>query len=150
MAFIISNSSGDKMNEYKYEEIAVGHKESFEVTITQEMVDSFRNITQDVNPLHRDEEYAREKGHPGTVVFGMLTASFLSTLAGVYLPGKLSLIQEVKIKFAKPVYVGDVITVEGVVDEKNDTFNLLMIKYSMKNQDGVKVMRGSMQVSAKE
>lgn len=138
------------MNEYRYEDIEVGHKECFDVTITKEMVDSFRNITGDVNPLHADEEYAKSKGHPRTVVFGMLTASFLSTLAGVYLPGKRSLIQEVKIKFAKPVYVGDVISVEGVVEEKNDTFSLLMVKYTMKNQDGVKVMRGTMQIGAKD
>lgn len=138
------------MNEYRYEDIEVGHKESFSVTITKEMVDSFRAITGDVNPLHADEEYALSKGYPQTVVFGMLTASFLSTLAGVYLPGKRSLIQEVKIKFAKPVYAGDVITVEGIVEEKNDTFSLLMIKYVMKNQEGIKVMRGSMQVSAQD
>jgi len=134
------------VNEYTYEEIEIGHKESFSVTITKEMLQSFKQITGDINPLHNDEEYAKSKGHPQVVAYGMLTASFLSTLAGVYLPGKRSLIHETNVKFAKPVYVGDTINIEGIVDEKNDTFSLLMIKFNMRNQNGVKICRGTMQV----
>lgn len=134
------------INEYTYEEIEVGHKESFTITITEEMLEKFRDITGDINPLHNDEAYAVSKGNPGRVAYGMLTASLMSTLAGVYLPGKRSLIHEVNVKFAKPVYIGDVITVEGEVTEKNDTFSLLMLKVTMKNQDGVKVCKAKMQV----
>lgn len=134
------------MNAYKYEEIEIGHKESFSVTITEEMLAAFKDITGDVNPLHNDEEYAKAKGNPGRVAYGMLTASFLSTLAGVYLPGERSLIHEVNVKFSKPVYIGDVIEIEGVVDEKNDTFSLIMLKVTMRNQNGVKVCKAKMQV----
>ena len=138
------------MNDYKYEEIDIGHKESFAVTVTEEMMNSFLAITGDVNPLHNDEDYAVSKGHPGRVVYGMLSASLLSTLAGVYLPGKRSLIHEVKTKFAKPVYIGDILTVEGVVEEKNDTYSLLFIKITIRNQSGDKVLRGKMQVGVSE
>ena len=133
-------------NKYEYEEIEIGHKETFTVSITEEMLAAFKAITGDINPLHNDEEYAKSKGHGGRVVYGMLTASFLSTLAGVYLPGEKSLIHEVKTKFVKPVYIGDVLTVEGVVDDKHDAFKLLDIKYTIRNQDGVKVSRGTMSV----
>ncbi|MCR5832035.1 MAG: MaoC family dehydratase [Lachnospiraceae bacterium] len=134
------------MNEYSYEDIKEGHKESFTVKITEDMMSAFCGITGDGNPLHNDEDYAVSKGHPGRVVYGMLTASLLSTLAGVYLPGKNSLIHEVKIKFAKPVYIGDTLTVEGVVEEKNDTYSLLMIKVTIRNQNSDKVCRAKMQV----
>lgn len=134
------------MNDYTYEEIEIGHKESFSVTITEEMMKKFLDITGDVNPLHNDEEYAKSKGNPSRVVYGMLTASFLSTMAGVYLPGKKSLIHEVKIKCVNPVYIGDTLTIEGVVDEKHDAFSLLVIKVTMKNQENRKVCRAVMQV----
>ena len=134
------------MNEYTYEEIEVGHKESFTADITEEMMTSFNRMTGDINPLHNDEEYAKSQGHPGRVVYGMLTASLQSTLAGVYLPGKRSLIQEVKIKFARPVYVGDRLTVEGVVEEKHDVYSLLVLKVTMRNGAGEKVCRATMQV----
>lgn len=134
------------MNDYTYEEIELGHKESFSVKITEEMMKKFLEITGDVNPLHNDEDYAKSKGNPGRVVYGLLTGSFLSTLAGVYLPGKRSLIHEVKIKCVKPVYIGDTLTIEGVVDEKHDAFSLLVIKATIKNQNGRKVCRATMQV----
>ena len=134
------------MNAYVFEEIAVGLTEGFEVTVTEEMFDRFLDITGDVNPLHNDAAFAQEKGHPSRVAFGMLTASFLSTLAGVYLPGKNSLIHEVEVKFAKPVYAGDVLKVSGTVSEVNETFRLFWMKVTITNQRGDKVLRGKMRV----
>ena len=135
------------MNEYTYEEIEIGHKESFTVTVTDKMMEAFRDITGDINPLHNDEEYAVSKGYKGKVAYGMLTGSLLSTLAGVYLPGRRSLIQEVKIKFAKPVYIGDTLTVEGVVEEKHDAYSLLILKVTIRNRGSDKVCRARMQIA---
>lgn len=134
------------MNTYSYEEITVGQKEQFEVTITEKMLEHFLAITGDINPLHNDQEFAQKQGHPDKVAFGMLTASFLSTLAGVYLPGRYSLIHEVEVKFAKPVYAGDTLQVSGTVAEKNDTFRLFWMKVTITNQKGEKVLRGKMRV----
>ncbi|MCF0142117.1 MAG: MaoC family dehydratase N-terminal domain-containing protein [Parasporobacterium sp.] len=133
------------MNTYTYEEINTGHQESFNVTVTREMCDSFRNITGDINPLHKDKETAESRGYEDTVVFGMLTASFLSTLAGVYLPGERSLIQQVEVKFSKPVFPGDELTVTGKVSEKNDTFRFIVLKVEIK-RGSEKVLKGTMQI----
>ena len=88
-----------------------------------------------------DADYAAGRGYPGRVVYGMLGASFLSTLAGVYLPGEHCLLHGVDLKFAKPIFIGDTLTVTGVVDEVNDTFREITIKASIVNQDGKKVTR---------
>ncbi len=134
------------MNAYLFSDLTIGTKESFEVTITQDMMDSFRNITGDVNPLHNDETFASQKGYPGKVCFGMLTASLLSTFAGVYLPGEHCLIQEVETKFVKPVFVGDHLTVSGEVAEIDDTFKRIVMKVVIRNQDDKKVLRAKMKV----
>ena len=134
------------MNTYTYEQIEVGQKESFKVTVTEADMDKFREITGDINPLHKDAEYAKEHGHRDRVVFGMLTASYLSTLAGVYLPGERSLIHSVKTKFSGAVYPGDELTVEGTVTEKNDTFELIILKVVIRNQSGDKVCKSEMQI----
>lgn len=134
------------MNKYTYDELEVGQKESFTVRVTEEDMDKFRQITGDVNPLHADADYAGAKGHPDRVVFGMLTASYLSTLAGVYLPGERSLIHSVDIKLEGAVYPGDELTIEGTVTEKNDTFQLIMVKVLIKNADGRKVCKAKMQI----
>ena len=88
-----------------------------------------------------DADYAAGRGYTGRVVYGMLGASFLSTLAGVYLPGEHCLLHGVDLKFAKPIFIGDTLTVTGVVDEVNDTFREITIKASIVNQDGKKVTR---------
>ena len=132
------------MNNYKFDELTVGMTESFKVLITEAMLDAFKGITGDVNPLHNDEEFAKAKGHPGRVAYGMLTASFLSTLAGVYIPGERSLIQQVETKFAKPVYIGDELTVTGEITELVESVQRLELKVTITNQDGKKVLRGTM------
>ncbi len=132
------------MNNYKFDELTVGMTESFKVSITEAMLDAFKGITGDVNPLHNDEEFAKAKGHPGRVAYGMLTASFLSTLAGVYIPGERSLIQQVETKFAKPVYIGDELTVTGEITELVESVQRLELKVTITNQDGKKVLRGTM------
>ena len=76
------------MNHYTLAEMTPGLTEEFAVTVTPEMMDAFRAITGDVSPIHIDADYARGRGFPGRVVYGMLGASLFSTLAGVYLPGK--------------------------------------------------------------
>ena len=68
------------MNEYRIGDITEGMSESFTVTITDRMMEAFRDITGDDNPLHTDADYAKDCGYEGCVSYGMLTASFLSTL----------------------------------------------------------------------
>ena len=129
------------MNHYRLADLTPGVTESFTVTITEEMMAQFYAITGDNSPIHMDEDYAAGRGYPGRVVYGMLGASFLSTLAGVYLPGEHCLLHGVDLKFAKPIFIGDTLTVTGVVDEVNDTFREITIKASIVNQDGKKVTR---------
>lgn len=129
------------MNHYRLADLTPGVTESFTVTITEEMMAQFYAITGDNSPIHMDADYAAGRGYPGRVVYGMLGASFLSTLAGVYLPGEHCLLHAVDLKFAKPIFIGDTLTVTGVVDEVNDTFREITIKASIVNQDGKKVTR---------
>ena len=135
-----------EIRKYRYEEIQIGQQESFCVTVTEEMLESFYEITKDSNPLHRDAAYAATRGYVDRVVYGMLTASFFSTFAGVYLPGKYSLIHSVETKFLRPVYVGDELTITGTVKEKEDAYHMLIVQLLVRNRQGDKVVRGKMQI----
>jgi len=130
------------MNSYTLADLAVGTTESFTVTVTAEMMEMFHAITGDCSPIHMDADYAAGRGFPGRVVYGMLGASMVSTLAGVYLPGEHCLLHQVDSKFAKPVFIGDTLTVTGKVAEVNDTFKQITVKFTITNQDGKKVTRG--------
>lgn len=138
------------MNEYRFDDIMIGQTESFQKEITVEMEDSFREITGDTNPLHWDDAFAMEVGNgkfKSHVSFGMLTASFYSTIGGVYLPGKYSLIHSIdNLSFKKPVFVGDVLTVTGTVKEKYDDLKLICVSVKITNQDGQVVSKADMKI----
>lgn len=138
------------MKEYTFSDLSIGMKESFTRTITKELEDSFREITGDLNPLHYDDEYAREIGEgrfKGHVTFGMLTASLYSTICGMYLPGKYSLIHSLEdIAFKTPVYVGDELTVTGEIIETNESLKLIVLKVIINNQDKKTVSKAKIKV----
>lgn len=138
------------VNEYTFDEIEVGQTECFSKEITLEMEHAFRELTGDQNPLHKDDLFAIQisngklKEH---ISFGMLTASLLSTFAGVYLPGKYSLIHSIdNIHFKKPVFVNDRLTVTGIVKGKQEDLKLLQVTVKMINQDKETVLKADMKI----
>ena len=138
------------MNTYTFDEIPVGLKCRFDRKITAEMEDTFRGLSGDENPLHRDDLFARE-GIPGGrfpchVTFGMLTASLYSTLCGMYIPGKYSLIHSMELKFLQPVFADDTLTVEGTVTDKQEGLKLLLVKARIVNQNGKCVSKANIKV----
>lgn len=134
------------MNEYALSEIAVGLSEEFSVTLTAEMTAAFVAMGGDVNPLHIDQRYAEGKGFPGCVVHGMLTSAFYSTLVGVYLPGRHSLLQGIKIAFHHPVFVGDRLTVRGEIAHVSEAAGVVTVRGSIANQSGEMVSKAQIQV----
>ncbi|MEY8335438.1 MaoC/PaaZ C-terminal domain-containing protein [Lachnospiraceae bacterium 47-T17] len=138
------------MNDYSISEIEIGIKASFKRKITTKMEDSFREICGDENPLHKDDNFAKKISadrFDRHVTFGMLTASLYSTIAGMYLPGKYSLIHSFdELSFLKPVFVGDELTVEGEIIDWNETLGLIKLKVAIKNQNGKIVSKAKMKV----
>ena len=127
------------MNEYTFNEIEVGLKEQFEVTIFAEMMADFCAISGDTNPLHLDSSYAQSHNFQDRVVYGLLISTFYSTLVGVYLPGKHAMLQGINIKFNNPVFIGNQLTISGEITYINDAFKVVEIKAKILNQNGDKV-----------
>lgn len=138
------------MNAYTLAGLYPGLAESFTTTVTEEKMAQFYAVTGDNSPIHMQDAAAQSRGHKGRVVYGMLGASLFSTLAGVYLPGATCLLHSVEAKFAKPVYIGDTLTVTGKVHEVNETFGTVTIKAVITNQHGEKVTRGVIRAGVEE
>jgi 3-hydroxybutyryl-CoA dehydratase len=107
----------EKPLELKFHEISIGQINTFQIKITEKMVDDFANFSGDYNPLHMDQNFAKSKNFKNRVCHGMLLSSFFSTLIGMYLPGKNSLYFSQTINFQLPCYVNQKITVSGEVKE---------------------------------
>ena len=138
------------MREYRFSELKPGLVEEFQVTVTAEMMRKFREISGDCNPLHTDPDFANQRKFPGIVVYGLLTTSFYSTLAGVYLPGKFCLLHGVAVEFARPAYVGDQLTVRGEVTYLNESCRQAQISALINSQDGLRISRAKITVGVHE
>lgn len=138
------------MNNYHLTDIYIGMTEQFTIDMTEKNLNCFYQISGDSNPMHTDSAYARLVGYKEKIVYGMCTASLYSTLVGVYLPGKYCLFKKCEVEWPAPVYVGDVLTVKGVVKEIDEKFNTIRIYAEIRNQDMVKVSRAKLTVQINE
>ena len=134
------------MNNYKFEDLTLGLKESFSVKVDKQMMDNFLAISNDNNPLHIDSEFAKQQGYEDRVVYGLLTTSFLSKLVGVLLPGKYCLLQGIDVKYLRPVYLNDELSIEGEVVELHESVKRVTIKVVVTNKDNKKVLKGKIEV----
>lgn len=128
--------------EYSFEEIEVGLNHSFELIINEELVSDFAEISGDFNPLHMDEQYAKDAKFEKRVCHGMLLASFFSRLIGMYLPGKNALYFSQNLNFVKPCFIGDKIIVNGEVIDKSESTKMIKIKTTILNQNNETLVEG--------
>lgn len=139
------------MNEYKFNDIQIGEEVSFDYNIDQEKMKKFFEITGDNNPLHTNLEFAKEKGYNENVVYGQLTAAALSTLAGVYMPGKYSLIHSIETSFLRPVLLSTCpLKIIGKVEDKDERFKFIILKFNIFNNKNEKVCKGKMKIGVIE
>ena len=129
------------------DDFSIGQVFSFSVTLNKSDVESFAQLSGDINPLHMDEDFAQQRGFKGRVVHGLLLAGYLSKLVGVYFPGKHAVLHSVNINFLSPVYINDTITVECIVHQISLSTETLILKVVMKSIDGNTIfLRGKVQV----
>jgi 3-hydroxybutyryl-CoA dehydratase len=134
------------MNNYKIDEIYIGLKESFIHQISDYDIDSFTILSGDTNPLHNDTSYARKMGFDERVAHGFLSASLISRLVGVFLPGKYSIIQHTEIFFHNPVYNNDNLNISGEVKSISFSTNTIEILILITNQKSLKIITGKIRV----
>jgi 3-hydroxybutyryl-CoA dehydratase len=89
------------------------------LTVSEETIDAYADLTGDDNPIHRDEEYAAETFFGGRVAHGMLSAGVVSA-ALADLPGDVVYLSQ-DLDFENPVRPGQTVTATvTVVAELDD------------------------------
>ncbi len=130
------------INSLTFEQIYIG--QSFEIAhlITLNDIKSFALLTGDYNPLHVDLDFAKTTLFGKQVVHGMLTASFISTIIGMHIPGPGALWTSQTLNFLHPTYIGDLITVSAKVKAKSHATRMIAIEIEIYNQNKTKLISG--------
>lgn len=106
----------------KYNEIEINSMYEVYHDITSQDVNDFARVSGDNNPIHLDEEYAKNSIFKQKIVHGMLIGSFFSKAIASNLPGPGSIYLNQTMNFLKPIphnsRVRILIEVESLKPEK--------------------------------
>ena len=125
-----------------YDELQVGAAASFTKTISETDVYLFAGVTGDMNPAHVDAVSAADGMFKQRIAHGMLTASFISTVLAMKLPGPGTIYLGQEAQFRAPVFIGDTITARVELVEKLEPRRWARFHTTVTNQDGKLVVDG--------
>ena len=100
-----------------FEDLAIGMRATIRKTVGNEDVIGFAELSGDHNPIHLSEHFARKTRFGGRIVHGLYTASLISGVIGMRLPGPGAVYISQTLRFLGPVKIGDVIDVSVEVVE---------------------------------
>ena len=94
------------------EDLEIGMMRYLQKVVTDEDIEMFAQVSTDRNPVHLDDDYARDTIFEGRIAHGMLTAGLISAVIGEQLPGHGTVYLGQSLKFMAPVRPGDMVRAE--------------------------------------
>jgi 3-hydroxybutyryl-CoA dehydratase len=87
----------------KYEDIKIGDTAEVSHTFTEQDIQTFGDLSGDYNPLHFNEDWAKQTMFGGRIAHGILTAGLVSNAIGMKLPG------------TGTIYLGQMVQLESMI-----------------------------------
>lgn len=125
-----------------YDQLKIGEEASFTKTITETDVYLFAGISGDFNPLHLNEEYAKQTPFKTRIAHGALPQSLIAKVLGMMLPGLGTIAVEIHCRFKAPTFFGDTITAKARVAEKLEDKRWVRMVLTWTNQREETVAEG--------
>jgi 3-hydroxybutyryl-CoA dehydratase len=112
------------------------------LTVTEETIDAYADLTGDDNPIHRDEAYAAETFFGGRVAHGMLSAGVVSA-ALADLPGDIVYLSQ-DLEFENPVRPGQTVSATVTVTEElgDDRLRVETVAEATSDDESQQVLSG--------
>lgn len=134
VSYPMDNASG---MEYK-----IGDRASLRRTVTETDIVNFAGVSGDFNPVHIDEEYAKNTIFKSRIAHGLLSAAFIGSVLANKLPGPGGIYLKQELSFLAPVRIGDTVTAEVEIMEINEKRGNMWLKTVCRNQEGTTVVEG--------
>ena len=115
-------------------------------TISEADVMTFATLTGDHNPVHVDADSAAASSFGERIVHGMLTASLLSTVLAMQLPGPGAIYLGQTLRFLRPVKLGDTVTAQVEITAIDLSKRRMTLATTIRNERGKTVVDGEASV----
>jgi len=129
------------------DEFRVGQVASLVRTISEADVMAFATLTGDFNPVHVDADAAAASSFGERIVHGMLTASLLSTVLAMQLPGPGAIYLGQTLRFLRPVKLGDTVTAQVEITAIDGEKRRMTLSTTIRNERGKSVVDGEATVT---
>lgn len=131
-----------------FDEITVGETASLVRAFRAEDVETWAAVTGNLNLVDLDPSPLDSSMFPHGAGQAMWAAALFSTLAGTKLPGLGSVTDSAKIKFLRPVPVGQQLLVTVTVKEKREEGSIVVLDCGCSNENDEELLVGTLEVTA--
>ena len=118
----------------------LGKKATMRKTVGESDVYLFAGITGDLGPNHCDEDFMRKTPYKHRIAHGVLAVGFMSTCStkviGDLPPAAVVSYGYDRIRFPRPLYIGDTVTVTYEIAERDEAARKSFAKVTVTNQRG--------------
>jgi 3-hydroxybutyryl-CoA dehydratase len=96
---------------------------------------AFARLSGDDNPIHLDDDFARQRGFPAIIVYCGLLVAQCSRVMGTRMPGHGGVCRSVNLKFRAPLYVDEPARLIATVVHANEELGLVDLKIRIEAGD---------------
>src|SRR6476620_6990480 len=123
-------------------ELKIGDTFSTTREITDELIRPFAELSGDHNPIHLDEEFAKQTRFGRRIAHGMLSGAFISAVPGYEFKERKIVYLSQTMKFTAPAYLGDTITTTATVAKIREDKLIVTLETICTNQNGEATVKG--------
>lgn len=111
------------------------------IVVTEDMIEKFAEVSGDYNPIHMDEEYAKNSLFGRRIAHGMLSAAFISRVLAMKI-GNGGIYLSQTLKFLKPIFIGDEISLHLTLTQYREDRGMATVETLVRNQKGDLCVKG--------
>lgn len=127
-------------------DIKIGDRFTTERHVTDELIRKFADVSGDYNPIHLDEEFARNTRFGKRIAHGMLSGAFISAVLGYEFKERKIVYLSQTMRFTAPVFIGDTVTAAATVKSIREEKGIVTLETVCTNQDGQTLVTGEAMV----
>ena len=123
-------------------DLKIGDKFTTSREVTDELIRKFADVSGDYNPIHLDEEFAKNTRFGKRIAHGMLSGAFISAVLGYELKERKIVYLSQSLKFTAPVFIGDTVTATATVTKIREDKPIVTLETVCTNQNGETLVTG--------